>query len=188
VHGTSRKTPNVVSEGLALLLAVAPEVPGGAGVHIGALEVAGKGLPQVIPMVYDVSREMVQLGSGGFSQIDREELDDEHIIICPSHSTREAVILHPNAGVNFAVVFGYVAWRLETSQKTSVAHGTSEYLGTGPFGAKAASLMIIAAPSMWVSCMWQELCTVILWAMQLVCQRLRWDTQPSPAATGREAF
>jgi hypothetical protein len=104
------ETPNVVTKGLALLLPAAPEVPGVTGVHIGALEVAGKGFPQVVPTVYGVSREMVQQGSGGFSQIDWAELDDEQIIVCPSRSTCEAVILQPNAGVNFAVVFGYVAW------------------------------------------------------------------------------
>jgi hypothetical protein len=36
-------------------------------------------------MVYDISREMVQSGSSGFSQIDREELDDEQIIILSSY-------------------------------------------------------------------------------------------------------
>jgi hypothetical protein len=89
------KMSNVILEGLALLLPVAPEDPRVAGVHIGALVVAGKDLPLVIPTVYSVSREMVQQGSGGFSEIDREELNDEKITVCPSHSTREAVI-HTN--------------------------------------------------------------------------------------------
>jgi hypothetical protein len=66
---------------------------------------------------------MVQSGSSGFSQIDRDELDDEQIIICPSRSTCEVVIVQPNAGVNFVVVFGDVAWRLETSWQKSIAHG-----------------------------------------------------------------
>jgi hypothetical protein len=101
---------NVVPKGLTLLLPAAPEVPRVAEAHIGALEVAGKDLPQVIPMVYGVSQEMVQPGFGGFYQIDWEELDDEQIIICHSRSTREVVILQPNTGVNFAIIFGYVAW------------------------------------------------------------------------------
>jgi hypothetical protein len=169
--------PHVVLEGLALLLSAAPEVPGSARVHIGALEVAGKDLPQVIPTVYCISLEMVQLGPHGFSQIDREKLDDEHIIICPSRSTREAVILQPNAGVNFAVVFGDVAWHPKTSQKMSVVHGTPECLGTGPFGAKVASLAIVVAPS--VPRAWLELHTVIPRAMPLVHRMLRPDTRPS---------
>jgi hypothetical protein len=141
---------NVVPKGLTLLLPAAPEVPRVAEAHIGALEVAGKDLPQVIPMVYGVSQEMVQPGFGGFYQIDWEELDDEQIIICHSRSTREVVILQPNTGVNFAIIFGYVAWRPETSRKMSVAHGTPECLGTRPFGAKAVSLMIVVPPLTWV--------------------------------------
>jgi hypothetical protein len=47
---------------------------------------------------------MVQPGPSGFSQIYREELDDEQIIGYPSRSTREAIILQPNTGVSFAIV------------------------------------------------------------------------------------
>jgi hypothetical protein len=36
---------DVVPEGLALLLPAAPETPGVAGAHIGALEVASKDFP-----------------------------------------------------------------------------------------------------------------------------------------------
>jgi hypothetical protein len=39
------ETSDVVPEGLAQLLPIGHEVPGVAGVHIGALEVAGKDLP-----------------------------------------------------------------------------------------------------------------------------------------------
>jgi hypothetical protein len=39
------KMPNVVPEGLTLLLPAAPNVLGVVGAHIGALEVTGKDLP-----------------------------------------------------------------------------------------------------------------------------------------------
>jgi hypothetical protein len=104
---------------------------------------------------------MVQLGSSRFRQIDREELDDEQVIVCPSRSRCEVVILQPNDGVNFAVVFGDVAWCPKMSRKMSVAHSAPECLGTKPFGAKDASFTIVVAPSMWVPHTWLELCAVI---------------------------
>jgi hypothetical protein len=52
---------------------------------------------------------MVQPCLDRFSQIDMEDLDDEQIISCPSHSTRETIILKPDTGVGFAIVFGDVA-------------------------------------------------------------------------------
>jgi hypothetical protein len=117
--------------------------------------------------VYGISQEMVQPGSGGFNQVDREELDDEQIIVCPSCNTREAIILQPNIGVNFAVVFGDVAWCLEMSRKTSVVHGAPECFGIRPFRAEVASFAIIVAPLMWVLHVWLELRNVIPWAMPL---------------------
>jgi hypothetical protein len=131
---------------------------------------------------------MVQLGSGGFSQIDREELDDEQIIICPSHSTCEAVILQPNDGVNFTIISDDVAWRPKMSQKMSVAHGAPECVGTKCFRAKVASVTIIVAPSTWVPHAWLELCIIIPWAMSLVRRRFRPDPRPSRVAAGQETF
>jgi hypothetical protein len=69
---------------------------------------------------------MVQRDPGRFSQIDREELDDEQIIGCPSRSTCEAIILQPDARVGFGVIFGDVARRWKASWKMRVAHGASE--------------------------------------------------------------
>jgi hypothetical protein len=111
-------------------------------VHIGTLKIASKTLPQVFPTIDGISWEMVQPCYGGFSQIDREELDDEQINVCPSRSTCETVILKRDAGVGFAIIFSDVASHLKASQKMGVAHGTSEYLRTGHFWA------------MWVSRAW----------------------------------
>jgi hypothetical protein len=62
----------------------------------------------------------------------------------------EAVILHPDAGVGFFVVFGDVARRSKASRKASVAHDASEYLGTRPFGIEVASFATVMDPMMWV--------------------------------------
>jgi hypothetical protein len=131
---------------------------------------------------------MARLDTSGFSQIDREELDHEQIICCPSRSTCKAIILQPDDGVGFAVVFGDAARRSKASWKMSIAHGASEYLGTRPFGTKVASLAIVSATVMGVSRAWLGLRTVIPWAMPLVCLRFRPSTRLARAVTGREAF
>jgi hypothetical protein len=124
---------------------------------------------------------MVQPGPGGFSQTDMEELDDEQIIGCPSHSTREVIIFQSDGGVGFVVVFGDIARCSKTSWKLSVVHGASEYLGTRPFEIEVASLTIIAAPATWVPHAWLGLCTVIPWVMP----RYVWGSDRALNRTGR---
>jgi hypothetical protein len=115
-------------------------------------------------------------------------LDDEQIIICPSHSIREVVILQPDAGVGFAVVFGDVAQCPKASRKMGVVHGASEYLGTSPFWAEAASLVIVAAPAMGVSHVWLGMHAVTPWAMPLVRRSFRSGIRLTRAVTSRKAF
>jgi hypothetical protein len=90
---------------------------------------------------------MVQPGSGRFSQIDREELDNEQIIVRSSRSTCEVTILQPHARVGFAVVFGDVAQHSKASWEMSVAHGASKHLWSRPFMTEATSFTIIVAHS-----------------------------------------
>jgi hypothetical protein len=40
-----------------------------------------------------------------------------------------SVILQPNFRINFAIVFGDIAWRPETSRKMSIVHGAPNALG-----------------------------------------------------------
>jgi hypothetical protein len=75
---------------------------------------------------------MVQPGSGRFSQIDREELDNEQIIVRSSRSTCEVTILQPHARVGFAVVFGDVAQHSKASWEMSVAHVPPNTFGADP--------------------------------------------------------
>jgi hypothetical protein len=157
-------------------------------VHVGALEIASKDLLKVVPTIDGVSQKMVQPGHGRFSQIYREELDNEQIIDCPSRSTREAIILQPDAGVGFAVVFDDVARFSKASWKMSIALSASEYLRTRPFRTKAASVAIILAPAIWVPHTWLGLCTIIPWVTWPICLGFRLSTQPTWADVGREAF
>jgi hypothetical protein len=71
---------------------------------------------------------MVQPSPHGFGHIDREELDDEQIIVHSFCFTCEVVILQLDAAIGFSIVLGD--------------------RGTRPFGTKVVSFMIIAALAM----------------------------------------
>jgi hypothetical protein len=79
----------------------------------------------------------------------------------PLRSIREVIILQPDVGVGFTVIFGDIARRSKTSWKMSVAHGASKHLGTRPFKIEAASLVIVVAPMMRVPRAWSGLRAVI---------------------------
>jgi hypothetical protein len=131
---------------------------------------------------------MVQPGPSGLDQIYREELGEEQIIVCSSHSTCEAVILQPDARVVFSVVFGDVARCLKASWKAIIAHGASEYLGTRPFETEVASFTIITAPATRVLRASLQLHAVVLRVMPPVCLRFRLGTRSAWTVAGRKAF
>jgi hypothetical protein len=63
-----RESPNVVPERLSRLLVVASEIPGVPRAHVRALEVAGEGLDQVVPVGDLPRRQMLQPGSSGVGE------------------------------------------------------------------------------------------------------------------------
>jgi hypothetical protein len=74
-------------------LLIALQVPGVARMHVHALEIGGEDLPEVLPAIDNISRQMVEPGPGRVSQVDGEELDDEKVIIGPAHLASKAVVL-----------------------------------------------------------------------------------------------
>jgi hypothetical protein len=93
---------------------------------------------------------MILPGPGGISQVDREELDDEGVIVHSTRFPREAVILQPDVGVSIAVVLDNVAWCLKTLWEMSVTHGASKHLWARPFMTEDASFTVITVPTAWV--------------------------------------
>jgi hypothetical protein len=79
-----RKSPDVVPKGFSRLLAAASEIPGVPRVHICALEVAGEGFDQVVPVEDLRKRQMLQLGSGGIREEQGKVADDEVVIVHPT--------------------------------------------------------------------------------------------------------
>jgi hypothetical protein len=127
-------------------LLTALQIPTVARTHLHALEVASEDLSEILPAIDDVSRQMIQPGPGGISQVDWEELDDEEIIVHSTHFACEAIILQQDAGVSFAIVLDDVAWHSKKLWEASIAHDTSKCLWARPFRAEAASFMVIKAP------------------------------------------
>jgi hypothetical protein len=69
----------------------------------------------------------------------------------PPALAREAVVLQPDDGVDFAVIPDDVARRSETPREMGVMHGSSERIRARPFRTEVVSLTIIVPPMMWVS-------------------------------------
>jgi hypothetical protein len=56
---------------------------------------------------------VVKRGPGHVDQVNGEQLDDEEVIIHPTHPTSKLVVLQPNTGVGFAVILDDIVWRLK---------------------------------------------------------------------------
>jgi hypothetical protein len=92
------ESPDVTLEVFTRLLLATLQVLGVPGTHIHALEILCEDLLEVLPTIDRVSQQVVQLGTSRVSEVNGEELDDEHVIIHPAHPTHEAVVFQPNVG------------------------------------------------------------------------------------------
>jgi hypothetical protein len=90
-----RESPDVVPERLSRLLAAASEIPGVPGAHVRALEVAGEGLDQVVPVGDLPRRQMLQPGSSGVREEQGEVVDDEVVIIRSTQVAGQPVVREP---------------------------------------------------------------------------------------------
>jgi hypothetical protein len=77
-----RESSDVVPERLSRLLAAALEIPRVPRAPVRALEVAGEGLDQVVPVGDLPQRQMIQPGSSGVGEEQGEVADDEVVIVC----------------------------------------------------------------------------------------------------------
>jgi hypothetical protein len=73
-------------------------------IHVCALEIAGEDLPEVLPAINNISRQMIQPGSGRVGQVDGEEQDDETVIVYLACLARKVVVLQLDIGVSFTVI------------------------------------------------------------------------------------
>jgi hypothetical protein len=90
-----RKSSDVVLEGFSRLLAAASQIPGVPRAHVCALEVAGEGFDQVVPVGDLRRRQMLQPGSGGVGEEQRKVADDEVVIVRPTQLAGQTVVREP---------------------------------------------------------------------------------------------
>jgi hypothetical protein len=90
-----QKSPDVVPQGLSQLLAAASEILGVLRAHVCALEVAGEGFDQVVPVGDLRRRQMLQPGSGGVGEEQGKVADDEVVIVRPTHLASQPVVREP---------------------------------------------------------------------------------------------
>jgi hypothetical protein len=90
-----RESPDVVLERLSRLLAAASEILGVPRAHVRALEVADEGLDQVVPVGDLPRRQMLQLGSSGVGEEQREVADDEVVIVRSTQVAGQPVVREP---------------------------------------------------------------------------------------------
>jgi hypothetical protein len=90
-----RKSPDVVPQGFSRLLAAASEIPGVPRAHVCALEVAGEGFDQVVPVGDLHRRQMLQPGSGGVGEEHGEVADDEVVIVRSTQLAGQPVVCEP---------------------------------------------------------------------------------------------
>jgi hypothetical protein len=64
-------------------------------VHVCALEVAGEGFDQVVPVGDLRRRQMLQSGSGGVGEEQGEVADDEVVIVRSTQLARQPVVREP---------------------------------------------------------------------------------------------
>jgi hypothetical protein len=71
------------------------EIPGVPTAHICALEVAGEGFDQVVPVGDLRRRQMLQPGSGGVREKQGKVADDEVVVVRPTQLAGQPVVREP---------------------------------------------------------------------------------------------
>jgi hypothetical protein len=141
-----REAPDVISRRFLLLLSATLQIPRIAGSHVCALKVVGEDLLEIVPTIDRVSGQVIEPSSGRVDQVDGEEMDDEKVIVHPTHPTREAVVLQPDIGIGLAVILDDVVGRTKTPREARITYVAPECFGSWPLGAKATPFRSLRPP------------------------------------------
>jgi hypothetical protein len=94
---------------------------------------------------------VIEPSSGRVGQVNGEEQDDEEVIILPAYLAHKAIVLQPNVGIGFAVIFDDDIWHPKMFREACVVHVALELLGPWPFGSDAAPFLIVPPVVAWVA-------------------------------------
>jgi hypothetical protein len=146
-----RESSNVVPERLSRLLAATSEIPGVPRAHICALEVAGEGLDQVVPVGDLPRRQVLQPGSSGVGEEQGEVANDEVVIIRSTQLAGQPVVREPQFQPRLPRVLCDSSWGSEPGRERRPSYGPAENLRTGWFGREIPILpAVVASPTLGV--------------------------------------
>jgi hypothetical protein len=129
-----RESPDVVPERLSRLLVAASKIPGVPRAHVRALEVAGEGLDQVVPVGDLPRRQMLQPGSSGVGEEHGEVADDEVVIVCFTQLAGQSMVREPQFRPRLPQVLCDGSRGLEPGRERRPSYGPAESLRTRWFG------------------------------------------------------
>jgi hypothetical protein len=130
------------------MLAVASEIPGVPRAHVRALEVAGEGLDQVVPVGDLPRRQMLQPGPSGVREEQGEVADDEVVIVRSTQVAGQPVVREPQFRSRFPRVLCDSSQGSEPGRERRPSYGVAESLRTGWFGRGTPILpAVVASPT-----------------------------------------
>jgi hypothetical protein len=117
-------------------------------VHVRALEVAGEGLDQVVPVGDLPRRKVLQPGSSGVGEEQGEVADDEVVIVCSTQVAGQPIVREPQFRSRLPRVLCDSSRGSEPGRERRPSYGPAESLRTGWFERGTPILpAIIASPT-----------------------------------------
>jgi hypothetical protein len=117
-------------------------------VHVRALEVAGEGLDQVVPVGDLPWRKVLQPGSSGVGEEQGEVADDEVVIVCSTQVAGQPIVREPQFRSRLPRVLCDSSRGSEPGRERRPSYGPAESLRTGWFERGTPILpAIIASPT-----------------------------------------
>jgi hypothetical protein len=114
-------------------------------VHVRALEVAGEGLDQVVPVGDLPRRQMLQPGSSGVGEEHREVTDDVVVIVRSTQLAGQSVVREPQFRPRLPRVLCDGSRGLEQGRERHPSYGPAESLRTGWFERGTPILPVVVA-------------------------------------------
>jgi hypothetical protein len=143
-----RESLDVVPERLSRLLSAAPEVPEVSRAHIRALEIAGEGLDQVVPVGDLPRRQVLQPGASGVGEEQGEVADDEVVIVRSTQLAGQPVVCKPQFRSRLPRVICDSSRGSEPGRERRPSYGAAKSLWTGWFGRGTPILpAVVASPT-----------------------------------------
>jgi hypothetical protein len=129
-------------------VSAASEVPGVSRAHVHALEIAGEGLDQVVPVGDLPQRQVLQPGASGVGEEHGEVADDEVVIVRSTQLAGQPVVCEPQFRSRLPRVLCDSSRVSEPGRERRPSYGAAESLWTGWFGRGTPILpAVVASPT-----------------------------------------